>query len=145
MKAVMMLIVLTAAVNVFAVENRDVECSVTRYTTQIRADGSKYNEVTLGEKNKVMKWSEASDSRSQSVSYEVDGMAMSASMSSDKCWDDDRMVECNRRSLLLHVYNRADGSSTSVGYDLNAQAAGTQMNLVIQSPKGYHSVSCRQP
>ena len=144
MKSLMILMLVTVSVNAFAVENKDVECSVTRYTTEIGADGMKKNEKTVGIKNQILKWAEASENKSQDARFEVDGMAMSASLSSSKCWDDDRMVECNERMLFLSVYDRANDSHTSTYYNLNSAAAAGIAPLVIQNSRGHHSISCRQ-
>lgn len=140
MKWIVMATVIAASMQVMAVENKNVVCSVTRYTTEIRPDGTKTNESTVGKTNQVMNWSDTS----ASVRFEVDGMAMSASLNSEKCWDDDRMVECNQRSLFLHVYDRQASSATSSYYDLNSAPAGTQMNLTVQNPRGYHKIECSQ-
>lgn len=146
MKWIVMMAALAVSVQAVAVENKDVVCSVTRYTTEIRPDGSKFNEQTVGKTNQTLSWTgaNADTGTNADVRFEVDGMAMSASLSSEKCWDDDRMVECNQRSLFLSVYDRQNSSSTSSYYDLNSAAAGTRMNLTIQNPRGYHKIECTQ-
>lgn len=145
MKAVIVsMIVLASSVSALAVENKDVECTLTRYTTEIDSNGNKVNEKTLGRVRQLLEWSKATDMNSQDKSFEIDGIILSASLSSEKCWDDDRFVECNQRMLFLSIYNRQTEAITSTHYDLNSVSAGTQMSMTYQSPQGHHSILCIQ-
>lgn len=144
MKSLLMTFVVLVSASAFAVENKDVECTLTRYTTEIDGGGNKINEKTVGLVRQLMKWDEATDDNSLNKKFEVDGISLSASLSSEKCWDDDRYVECNQRMVFLSIYNRQDGSQTSTYYDLNSLAAGAKMSITYQSPKGYHQISCNQ-
>ncbi|AGH94821.1 hypothetical protein [Pseudobdellovibrio exovorus] len=145
MKAIIVsMIVLASSVSALAVENKDLECTLTRYTTEIDSQGKKVNEQTIGHVRQRLEWSKATDMNTQDRRFEIDGIALSASLSSEKCWDDDRFVECNERMLFLSIYNRQTGGITSTHYNLNSVPAGTQMSMTYQSPQGYHTILCVQ-
>lgn len=143
MKTLLLFLVVGLSLNAFAVENKDVECSLTRYIPIIGADGQKTGGETKGIERKVLSWSAASD-RSQEASVEIEGISLSASMYTDTCWDDDRQVECNRRFLMFYVYNRKDGSNVSTHYDLNSQNGYMPMSVVYMNNSGRFEISCKQ-
>lgn len=137
-----LILILIFATSAFATENKDLKCSLTRYTSKL-SGGEKVSEETKGVQNQIIKW-ELNRDQSNGLSFEIDGINMSASVFSQQCWDDDRMVECNQRILMLYVLNRSDDSNISNYYDLNQAAASAKMGLVFTNEKGRYEISCEQ-
>ena len=143
MKNLIALTLTVLSVNAFAVENKDVECSLTRYIPTIGADGQKTGGETKGIERKILSWT-GSVQGSQSASVEIEGVSLSANLSSSTCWDDDRQVECNQRYLSFYILNRKDGSNVSTGYYVNSMANGLPMSVVLMNSGGRYEISCKQ-
>jgi hypothetical protein len=143
MKNLIVIALTLLSVNTYAVENKNVECSLTRYIPIIGADGHKNGGETKGTERAVLKWVDAANS-SQSASAEIEGVSLSASLSTSTCWDDDRQVECNQRYLFFYILNRKDGSNVSTGYYLNSMVGGQPMSIVLMNSGGRYEISCKQ-
>lgn len=143
MKTIMIILLSVVALQAKAAANRDVKCSLTRYTTEIGADGQKKNEKTVGIQDQTISWSSPVDNRAaSSLDANLGSVSLSASMFSNTCWDDDRQVECNLRGLMLMIYQRNSKTSITTNYDLNSQSG--QMSLTMQNDSGYYQIKCSQ-